>query len=190
MGVEPLPVEGDHNIFFAVVPPEGVRGLICRFRDNLCHVHGLKGRPVPRECLHISLHPFGFHDHLPAHEVEMAANAGIAAARQTASFDVSLNRVLSWRGNPGRRPLVLLGDEGVFGLDRLRGTLHEALADASLTKRSFEESEPHLTLLRGDNDFPDTIVLEIRWTVRELVLIDSRVGEGRHDILARWPLTH
>ena len=186
MGVGPS-LEGTHNVFFAVQPPEGVRSLLCRFRDNLCRVHALKGRPVPRECLHISLHALGLHPGLPTEEVERAVEA--AASLRAAPFDVSLNRVLSWKGDPGRRPLVLLGDEGVVGIDRLRGTLHTALADAFLTLRGHKDSDPHLTLLRGDHDLPETIVPEIRWTVREFVLIDSIQGEGRHDILGRWPLT-
>lgn len=47
---------------------------------------------------------------------------------------------------------------------------------------------PHLTLWRVHGRAPQTFIAPIRWRVRDFVLIDSPYGEGRHDIVDRFPL--
>jgi len=32
-------------------------------------------------------------------------------------------------------------------------------------------------------------IAPIAWRAEEFVLVDSAVGRGRHDVIARWPLT-
>lgn len=46
---------------------------------------------------------------------------------------------------------------------------------------------PHITLGYGKHPF-DPVPVAWNWTSRELVLIESHVGHGRHRVLQRWPL--
>lgn len=46
---------------------------------------------------------------------------------------------------------------------------------------------PHITLGYGACDF-DAVATAWRWTPRELVLIESHVGHGRHRVLQSWSL--
>jgi RNA 2',3'-cyclic 3'-phosphodiesterase len=45
-----------------------------------------------------------------------------------------------------------------------------------------------VSLLRDKAEVPKTFVEPISWTAREFVLLDSVLGEGRHEILGRWTL--
>lgn len=46
---------------------------------------------------------------------------------------------------------------------------------------------PHITLGYGACDF-DAVATAWRWTPRELVLIESHIGHGRHNVLQSWSL--
>lgn len=175
-----------HNLFLALQPDAEAAASIGRLMDKLCREHGLSPRPVGSKCLHISLIPLGEHVDLPVWLIDKAK-----AALSTVTmppFVVALNRAVSWKGRAGRQLLALLGDEGVVGVDMLRAQIHAALAEASLKPRRYEETIPHLTLAYGKLELPDEIIVDVRWTVREFVLVDSLVGESHHDVLHRWPL--
>jgi 2'-5' RNA ligase len=52
-------------------------------------------------------------------------------------------------------------------------------------KRDFN---PHLTFLYGDQAIPEITIAPVSWIVRELVLVRSLHGQGRHLVLGRFPL--
>lgn len=171
-----------HNLFLALRPDAETAASIGRLR----HEHGFSGRAIREDCLHISLASLGKHDDLPHELIERAKSALSTVAMRP--FVVALNRVVGWKRAAGARPLVLVGDDGVIGVDLLIAQIHKALAEAGLKPRRFRETVPHLTLAYDAFAMTDEIVAPVRWTVREFVLVDSLVGEGRHVVLHRWPL--
>jgi 2'-5' RNA ligase len=102
------------------------------------------------------------------------------------AFTVTLNHVESWKGDP--HPLVLLGDEGVIGVELLHHAIHKALVAGTMAPRRQPEIWPHVSLLWDKAHVPREFVEPINWMAREFVLLDSVFGEGRHEVLGRWPL--
>ena len=105
-----------------------------------------------------------------------------------APFLVAFDRVVSFGRGHGRRPLVLWGGDGLFGLFALHRAIHAALSDAGIVNPAEPPFEPHLTLLRDQCVVRETFIPPVCWTVREFVLIDSLQGQGEHVSLGCWPL--
>jgi len=181
----PAATEARHKVFFALRPPRDVAERVVRFAQRLREAHGLTGRPTPADRLHISLNGLGrfasVPDGLPA-----AASQAMAGVEWPA-FTIALDRCGSW-GRAGARPLVLCADDGVIGVRGLHAALHARLVEAGLVRPRVGAFEPHLTLLRDPAAVALAPVLPFAWQVDEVVLLDSRHGEGRHDVLGRWTL--
>jgi 2'-5' RNA ligase len=105
----------------------------------------------------------------------------IAAGVALRPFRATFNRLQSWRRSKG--PLVLVGDEGVIGLERL----HDALAEARGQKPD-PHFVPHVSLIWSPDFLPERSIESFSWTVREFVLIHSVYGQSRYEMLGRWPL--
>jgi 2'-5' RNA ligase len=143
----------------------------------------LKGRPTPAARLHLSLNFVGDFRGPPTWAV-MEKAAALADKVSEPTFAVSLNQVMGWQSEA----LALLGDEGVVGAELLHTAIHKALVTGSMAPRREPQMWPHVSLLRDKAPVPKTFVEPIGWTVREFVLLDSVVGEGRHEVLGRWAL--
>ena len=100
------------------------------------------------------------------------------------AFMVTLNQAEGWKSET----LVLLGDEGVIGAELLHTAIHKALVTGSMAPRREPQIWPHVSLLWDKALVPKDFVEPISWTAQEFVLLDSVFGEGRHEILGRWPL--
>ena len=104
-------------------------------------------------------------------------------------FEVSFDRTASFRGRPGNRPFVLMGDDTLDRLKSLRHRLGTAIAEKGMDRkgsRAHRDFAPHVTLLYGDRAVDEYPVAPIRWTVNEFVLIHSlkntlRVGGSMYD---------
>lgn len=116
----------------------------------------------------------------------MEKAASLAAKVALRPFAVTLNHVESWKANP--HPLVLLGEDGVIGVQILHAAIHKALVTGTMAPRREPEIWPHVSLLWDKAQPPREFVDPISWTAREFVLLDSPHGEGRHEVLGRWPL--
>lgn len=176
-----------HRLYFALHPDAEAAEAIAALTGDLRRRWGLAGWPVPPDRLHISLNFVGKSTAPPPVEVIAQASA-VASTVRGRPFAVGLDRVASFRGDPGRRPLVLLSDDGVVGVHALHATLHKALADAHMRPRKEPVIVPHLTLLRDPAEAPETFVDPVQWMVREFVLIHSVQGQGRHNVMGRWTL--
>lgn len=174
-----------HNLFFAIRPDDGAADRIVGLAEELRRRHGMAGRPIARDRLHMSLNPLVWKGERLEATVETACAA--AATVQARPFVVALDRVASFK-HPDQRPLVLMGEDGVIGALALFASIHVALTRAGLAKGRARTIEPHVTLLRDRAPAPDAFVDPVAWRVREFVLVDSRVGEGRHEVLGRWVL--
>lgn len=159
---------------------------MARLAADVRRRHGLKAAPTPAARLHLSLNFVGTFRGPPTRSV-MEKAMGLAAKVSAAPFQVTLNQVATFRsGDPP--PLVLLGDEGVIGAVLLHTAIHKALVTGSMAPRREPPIWPHVSLAWDKTPVPKTFVEPIGWTAREFVLLDSRYGEGRHEVLGRWPL--
>jgi 2'-5' RNA ligase len=157
-----------------------------RLAVELRRRHGLNGMLAPAARLHVSLNFVGTFRGPPTRSViDKAASLVDKVASRT--FAVTLNHVESWKGDPSH-PLVLLGDDGVIGVQLLHAAIHKALAAGTMAPRREPEFWPHVSLLWDKARPPREFVDPITWVAREFVLLDSPYGEGRHEVLGRWPL--
>ena len=179
--------EGD-RLFFAAVPDFDTAAKIHRMAGILKQAHRFSGKLIPRECLHVSLLFLG----RGSEQVVRSACEAVADVKMT-PFEVSFDRTASFRGRPGNRPFVLIGDDTLDRLKSLGHALDAALAEKgmgqkgtgqkAMGRRARRDFTPHVTLLYGDRAVDEYPVAPIRWTVNEFVLIHSLKG---HKHLARW----
>jgi len=175
----------EHKVFFAIQPDAPSAARMIDVAEDVRRRDSLAGKATPAGRLHLSLNFVGsFRGPPPRAVIEKAATAVAGVSERP--FVVALNRVASWKGDP--HPLVLAGEEGVIGAETLQATLHRALAAVSMAPRRAPPFEPHVTLLWDRREVAARFVEPITWTVREFVLLDSVFGEGRQDVLGRWPL--
>ena len=83
---------------------------------------------------------------------------------------------------------LLVPSEPVRGIEAFQQRLSVALMIGGLRPRSGWRFHPHITLRHGAQPGLDRPIDPISWTVEDLLLVDSVVGKGRHDVLARWTL--
>jgi len=173
------------RLFFALFPDAPVAQAIDLRAQALRREQGLTGRPIATDRLHVTLHHVDDFDGLPKAVVDgsLAAASTVAAA----PFDVSFDYAMSFRGQPGKLPFVLRGDEGLAALEAFQRRLIAALAKAGVMRRK-SEFTPHITLVYDGVSVPERTIEPIGWTVREFVLVHSLLGQTRHIILGRWPL--
>jgi 2'-5' RNA ligase len=147
----------------------------------------LSGRPLPPERLHVTLHHIDDYVGLPPRVVAAICDAAAAVRRDP--FEVEFDRVASFSGRPGNRPLVLRGGGGLAELMEFQRGLGEAVARARVGRPVASRFTPHVTLLYDDIQVEERAVEPIRWTLNEFILVHSLLGQTRHVPLARWSLS-
>jgi 2'-5' RNA ligase len=185
-GIEP-PVAHTDRLFFALQPDADAAARIASLAQTLRDAHELKGKPLKTPHFHVTLHFLGDHVGLPQ---PLVAAARRAAARVACPpFDVTFNRVASFRNKARRpQPLVLLCSDDASALVAFKQTLTDALKQEGLAQSLDMRFTPHITLLYDTRVLPERQVEPIKWTVTEFVLIQSLIGKTRHIPLGRWPL--
>jgi 2'-5' RNA ligase len=174
------------GLFFAIFPDEVAAVNISRLIKSQRRVHGLKGRPILMERLHVSLHHIGCYVGLPRGITTAECEA--AAAVVMSPFDIAFDRAMSFSGRSGNRPFVLRGGDGVVGSMILHQHHGAALQRVGLGRWVKSQHEPHVTLLYDDRCVAEQAIDAVSWTVREFVLVHSLRGQGQCDCLGRWPL--
>ncbi|MFC3656585.1 RNA 2',3'-cyclic phosphodiesterase [Xanthomonas hyacinthi] len=175
------------RLFFAVLPDAATAQRVFAVGERLRAAHGLRGRALPVERLHLTLHYLGEYAGIPPRLLQQAHAAGQALA--AAPFDLCFDRVASFGGRACTRPLVLLGDGEPAALRRLRAALQQQLGRQGVATRADAAYVPHLTLAYDDRAVPLQAVPELRWTVATLSLIRSVQGQGRYLHEATWLLS-
>ncbi len=174
------------RLFFSVFPDPETADRIGRLARRLRRAHRLKGRPLLTTRLHCSLFGLDSPDGVPDRVV---AKAREAISLVTASpFRVSFNCVASLSDRADRHPLVLIGDDGVVGLTRLRFSLCSAMRKVGFRPRRYSEFTPHVTLLYDTRHIATLPIEPIGWTVREAVLVLSLVGQTQYIVQGRCRL--
>jgi 2'-5' RNA ligase len=172
---------------FTVVFPEAhaaaqIEALAYRFR----RAYGLKAKPLLTSRFHVSLNDLGeYDDQRTAEAVALRAHEAVANVR-TSPFTVMFNLVQSFSGQDGKHLLVMRGDEGVVGLERLYQSLRVSLRMAGI--KSPSRFTPHVTLLYGERPIREQFIDPISWTVREFALVVSLRGQTKYDFKGRWRL--
>jgi 2'-5' RNA ligase len=166
------------RLYFAAVPDFNSAAKMHRLAGILQRAHRFRGKLILPEYLHVSLLFLGRW----SEQVARCACEAVAGVKMT-PFEVSFDRTASFRGKPGNRPLVLLGDDTSDRLKSLGHLLGAAIAEKGMGRRAVKDFTPHVTLLYGEREIDEYPVEPIRWTVNEFVLIHSLQG---HAHLARW----
>jgi RNA 2',3'-cyclic 3'-phosphodiesterase len=174
------------SVFFAIRPDEGALADIEQCRGKLCAAHGLRGKPISADRLHITLHFLGEIGDLPENVVAQAID--VARLVRAAPFEVTLDRVMTFYSSKKTQFPVILGStrsspELVAFQKNLGAMLKQAGMDNKL--RGFT---PHLTLLYDEHGVKEQPASPVHWSVREFLLVHSFYGRGRHDVLGRWIL--
>ena len=108
-------------------------------------------------------------------DAERQVRAACAAAMEvrTEPFEVSFDRTASFRGRPGNRPFVLVGESGLRRLESFRPMLGAAMMRRGLRRVANTNFTPHVTLLYDARSVDEHPIEPIVWTVTEFVLIRS-----------------
>jgi 2'-5' RNA ligase len=178
---------GEHSsVFFALRPDEATAQQIHAMAMRLRDAHELRGRPLPVETLHVTLCYLGDFIGVPPELLQGADRVG--RAQRAMPFELALDRVLTFHGSRKQLPLVLCRGDECAPLAALRARLGAALSGIGCRcePRSFRA---HVTLLYDSIEVPEQMAGPISWTVRELLLVRSLIGQGRHEVLGRYPLT-
>jgi RNA 2',3'-cyclic 3'-phosphodiesterase len=183
-GFEPTPTQRrpQHTLFFAILPPSSELSRIEQVALALRQRHGLTGKPIRLDRLHVTLLSLGGHDDaVPQALIDAvgAAASNLAMPR----FEVLFDRALSF---PGSGAFVLRGDDANAPISAFRKALGQALTHAGL--RSRPSNTAHMTLAYGDRQVPEHRIEPLRWMAEEFALIDSLVGQTVHRHLSHWPL--
>ena len=184
-GSEGWPPQAD-RLFFAILLSADHAARIAELTQVLRFEHGLKTRPNPLECLHISLQALGDYPGLPKNLVRTAKAAG--ASVSVPAFDVVLDRAMSFNRNGRKRPFVLRAGGDIPALLALHEALGTAMKNAGLGRWASPHFTPHMTLLYDHRIVMEREIQTVRWTVRDFALVHSLLGQTRYVQLARWPL--
>ncbi len=108
-------------------------------------------------------------------------------------FDVAFDCAGSFGGHGGRdkRPFVLWSTDEVDLLMLFHRALAKAMAQAGLSRCIASQFTPHITLLYDGRIAAKRAIEPVRFRAHEFVLVDSLIREGlqgRHVVIARWPL--
>lgn len=166
-----------HRLFYALVPPPQTCASIGRLRDAL----GPCTAPVADTRLHLTLAITPDFAGFPANLAEQMLLWGAQAAVDP--FGMVLDRI-------GASPhaVALRPSHCPPALAALSHQLREPLARARVL-RSGWHFRPHVTLLYREAAPFVRPIAPLAWEVTDCVLIHSLVGETRHRILGRWPLS-
>jgi len=172
------------RIFFACLPDEEAAARIHAVAEGFKRNKGLEGALILPEHLHVTLFHLGDWASLPEEIVRLAKEA--AAQIEAAPFEVMFRRAESFRNRTGIYPFVLSGDAAQW--QTLYIALGAALKRAGLGGATQGDFQPHVTLVYDKLRIKPFAAEPIAWTVREFVLVHSRLGKTEHIHLGRWPL--
>ena len=176
----------EDRVYFAVLPDANARAEIARLGSRLPRDYRLAEEPFDLNRLHVSLCFLAMHRDFT--DALMAKANEAASAVTMRPFSVAFNCMTRFSTGPGKRPLVLIGDDGVSGLTALQLALVAAMRDAGFRRRARASYTPHITLMYGTPPIDEQMITPIRRTVRDFVLVRSLHGKGRHMHIERWPL--
>lgn len=175
------------RLFFALFPDAAAVARVAELILSLRRQHGLRGRALPMDHLHVTLQFLG--DYPQDVWPQVAQRAAEAASRvRLPAFDACFDYVASFAARRKQAPLVLRSETGRNALCALHADLGQALRILGSLIRVEHGFEPHLTLMYDDREVAAHPIEPIAWRAGEFVLVRSRIGKGEYEPLGRWPL--
>lgn len=176
-----------NDLFVALLPDQPALQRIGELKEILKRQNGSPGNIVPLDKSHVTLvYIDRFHGDIPRGALKSASDACRLAARFS-SFPLCFDHVKTFRGKPGRLPLVISGGDPAT-LMEFQGNLLKRLIYGGFPCKENPRFNPHLTLSRVREEMPEQMIEPIGWIANEIVLVQSLVGLGKHIHLDRWPL--
>jgi 2'-5' RNA ligase len=174
------------RLFLAIFPDSDAAARIAVLAAAQCTAHGLRGRPLLPDRLHVTLFHLGDTVGLRQEVVDAAT---LAATRlRAAAFDLAFDQVGSFAGRREKPPFVLRARDGNIELRAFHAALAVQLHAVGLGQRTTAAFEPHVTLAYDVRTIAPHDVSPIAWRAREFVLVHSLLGKTRHVPLGRWAL--
>lgn len=178
-----------HDLYWMVHPPVVIAQRIGRLQRVLDRSYPGPSRPMAAERLHATLVPLGSYEGgVPPKVLGVLLRAG--ACLDALPFRVCFDTLQS-RGPSSEMGTVELAGQGsgVRPLYRLRRELVAALLAVGWPKAWIPTSfYPHITVDYMHEPVGTRRVEPLAWDVTEVRLVDSLYGQGRHEVLASWPL--
>ncbi|WP_426700034.1 2'-5' RNA ligase family protein [Rhodanobacter sp. Col0626] len=178
--------EPTDRLFFALFPDRDTAGRIAAFAAMQCANHGLRGRPLSTDRLHVTL--FHLVDSVGLRDDVVRAAEQAAAQVRGAPFDVSFDQVATFANRRRHKPFVLKSSGGNDPLHAFHAQLGRALSATGLGRCVTAAFEPHVTLAYDARDVATEPVTPVSWRAGEFVLVHSLLGKTQHIPLARWAL--
>jgi len=171
-----------HTWFFALRPALADAARLDAFAEKLLALHGVTGKRVGPERLHITLELVG-HD---SNERVVEAACRAADAICFPAIDARFSAAMTFSAPSG--PFVLLGGDGLNGVRELRTALGWALAEQGF--RPPRTYEPHMTLGYDPRHRVERIAIDpVGFQIAEFALVKSHIGLSRHEVLRTWTLS-
>lgn len=171
------------RLFFALYPDAETAERIRALAETLRAKYGMRGKPIPADRVHITLHHLGDYCGLP--ESLIATASAVAAGIAMPPFEVRLDCAASFPGGARKRPCVLRSGavDANPELFALQGSLGRSLQGAGLGRQVERRFTPHATLLYDERGVVSEAVPPIVWTARSFALVHSLLGRGEHRTL-------
>jgi RNA 2',3'-cyclic 3'-phosphodiesterase len=177
------------SLFLAIFPDHHTAEQIIDFGNRLRRIHGMRGRLRPVSHLHVSLLFLGHTFDVPETVVGTVGHVCKAVTAVTGPFEIKFDRVLSFRGQPGNHPLVLVNNNHESdALRSLHGLLHAKFSKYVSPTSPTSKFVPHLTLLYDKQEITPKPIEPVSWMVKEIILVRSEVGATKYRLLGRWGL--
>jgi 2'-5' RNA ligase len=174
------------RLFFALFPGDETASHIAALAASEGKRHGMHGKPLRNDRLHVTLFHLGDWAGVPEDVVAAASRA--ADALRAAAFDLAFDTVASFATRRAQKPFVLKAASGNEALRAFHADLAGELRQAGLAQWARGNFEPHVTLAYDRQLVPPQPVEPVAWRAREFVLVHSLLGQTRHVRLANWRL--
>lgn len=172
-----------NNLFLALVPQGETGVAVESIAHRLKVKYRLTGRLLGLPRYHVSLLSLGDFAEVSSDLIARTREKFAPIAARTEPFQIRFDQSLSFRSKKPKCPFVLTGSRSNAAFSQLLNQLGSRLG------RSRRCIDPHLTLLYDEKSIGQYPAYPVSWIVNELVLVRSYVGLGRHEHLARWPLS-
>jgi RNA 2',3'-cyclic 3'-phosphodiesterase len=177
--------QGEFGLYFLVFPDAAAAARIETLAHHCRSEYGLHGKPRPRSIVHVSLLNLGLYDDLKSPKFAALEASDAAEQVRATPFTVAFNYVQSFSHPNGRYPLVLRGEDGMVGLEKLYQCLGTSMRMVGFKTRP--DFTPHVTLMYGHRRISERSIEPISWSVREFSLVLSLRGKTKYILLDRWP---
>lgn len=176
-----------NSLFLALMPDGPAAHRATALAQALGTQHGLAFKPERATRFHVTLfHVGNFLGDIPPGTLTTVRQ--VAQGMAVAPFEVAFDKVGSFKGKPGRIPIVLFGAAS-SELMGFQADLNQNMMRAGLTHGDhLRQFKPHLTLFYGRTDVPERRIETVSWQATEFVLLRSLVGQGVYVEEGRWPM--